>query len=242
MDKSITNRPDIEQKPIDEMGSLDDQFEDLIHAAAHSEAQRQRFALVIDATSSMGGVWSRAKDALKQAVDEIQSNTRTPFQVCVVAYRDHLVESASRVVEFSNWSDDTVYLKDFIENMTCFGGGDYPESIGHGLAYLLQQQGLSQIILIGDAPSKNGSLGYAEAQAFGQQSTPIYALYTDDDDRLVTCFKRLAQLSGGKAFPLFAGSNMSDILKTLFAHNKALQITYQATSIEGKRMQLELQK
>jgi len=217
---------------------LDDSFDDLLQAAERCEARTQRFALVVDATGSMGGVWARAKDALKQAVDEIQSRAHVPIQVCVVGYRDHIHDPKEDVLVACEWSNDGEFLKSFIDSVRCFGGGDYPESIGHGLGYLLeqQQQKVNQIILIGDAPSKEGSFGWAEASTFGAQGCPIYALYTCRDERLVECFQKLAKLSGGKAGYLFGSADLSDIFKMIFAENKALQIEYQPTSIEARRL------
>ncbi len=239
-DKSLETTKSVEQKPIDEIGSLDDSFDDLMMAAEHLGSQTQRFALCVDATSSMGHVWERAKQALKTAVDHIQSHATCPISIRVVAYRDHECDGRS-VLDASKWSSNTNYLKKFIADMSCFGGGDYPESIGHGLGFLLEDQNIpSQVILIGDAPGKAGSFGYAEAQTFGAAGRPIYALYTNDEPRLVAAFKKIAKLSGGKAFLLESDTNLDDIFKVLLASNKALQITYQATSIEGKRLSEEL--
>lgn len=236
-DATIQTRPDIVNKPIDEMGSLDDQFDDLLHAAEHASQRRQRFALCVDATASMRGVWSRAQTALKQAVDEIKSRSNVPVQMCIIGYRDHIADPAEHVLTVSEWSDDTNYLKSFIESTRCFGGGDYPESIGHALKHILsEQEKTSQVILIGDAPSKGGSLGYAEAKQMGRMGCPIYALYTTLEDSLVECFEKLARLSNGRAFPLERDTDMSDLFKVLLAQNKALEITYQPTSIEGKRL------
>ncbi len=235
MDKSLEPTKNIESKPIDELGSLDDQFEDLLNATAHLHRDMQRFALCVDATSSMGHVWSRAKSALKSAVDYIQENSNCPVQIKVVAYRDK--DYDKQYVEASEWSSDTRYLHNYIAKMSCHGGGDYEESIGQGFKHLLRdQQRANQIILIGDATGKGDDTGYTEAQAFGQQECPIYALYTNDEPRLVTAFERIARLSGGKAFLLDAEANLKDIFTVLIASNKRLKITYQATSIEGRRM------
>jgi hypothetical protein len=237
MDSNVKLRPDIEKKPIDELGSLEDQFEDLLHTASHAEAQRQRFALCVDATGSMSGTWRTAKEALKQAVNEIKTRALVPIQIKVVGYRDHMNEDPEHVLSKSEWSDDTDYLHHFIESTRCFGGGDYPESIGHALACLLtDQQQVKQVILIGDAPSKYGSFGYAEAQTMGSQGCPIFALYTNKEESLVACFEKLARLSGGRAFHLTSDADMSEIFKILLAQNKALQISYQPTTIEGRRL------
>jgi len=241
MDQELKLTDSIEPKPIDELGSLDDQLDDLMFTAERAAAQRQRFALLVDATSSMGSHWARAKEALRSAVDVIKRDAKVPIQISVVAYRDHIDDPKKYVVEYSDWSDDSDYLYNYINSMRCHGGGDYPESIGHGLAYLLSQQyPISQIILIGDAPSKEGSLGYHEAETFGKKGCPIYALYTQEEHNLVECFQKLAKLSGGKAMFLEKYCNLSDIFKVLLASNKVLGIEYIPESTEGQKLKGEL--
>lgn len=237
MDKSLETIKHV--KPIDELSDLDSSLEDLMYEAESAHAQTQRFVLCFDATSSMGGVWSRATDALKQSVSYIKANAACNISIKIVAYRDH--DYDAEIVSQSIWSNDEDYLKDFISSVRCTGGGDYEESVGHGLvAAIAEQITPNQIILIGDAPGKESSTGFAEAQMLGQQKCPIYALHTDKDSRLVTHFQQLAKLSGGKAMLLTPSGNLEDIFKLIISKNKALQITYQATSIEGKRMEKEL--
>lgn len=237
MDKSLDTIKQV--KPIDELSDLDSSLEDLMYEAETARVQTQRFVLCFDATSSMGNVWARATDALKQSVSYIKANAACNISIKVVAYRDH--EYDAEIIDQSSWSNDEEYLKAFISKVRCSGGGDYPESIGHGLvAALADQITPNQIILIGDAPGKESSTGFAEAQSLGTQKCPIYALYTDEDRRLVGHFEQLAKLSGGRAVRLTPSGNLEDIFKLIISKNKALQITYQATSIEGKRMQKEL--
>lgn len=226
-------------KTIEDLGTLDDQFDDLINAATHARSVRQRFALCVDATGSMQGVWNTAKDALKKAVDQIKTRSHVPVQICVVAYRDHIEDSD--VIQQSEWSDDTDYLKQFISYIRCHGGGDYPESVGHGLRCILQQS-VNQVILIGDAPGKHGSLGYEEARALGADKAPVYALYTNTESRLVENFTEIARLSGGRAFHLRSLSSMDEIFQVLLASNKALQIEFQPTTAEAKRLLEEISK
>lgn len=221
-------------KTIEDIGSLDDQFEDLLNAAHTASIQRQRYALCVDATGSMQSTWNMAKDALKQAVDDIKSKVNVPVQIKVVAYRDH-ESDGDQVIEQSEWSDDTDYLKEFIGSIRCHGGGDYPESVGHALRECLQQD-TKQVILIGDAPGKGESLGYKEAQLLGQSSCPVFALYTNVEERLVDNFTKIARLSGGKAFHLKDKNSMRDIFQVLLAANSALQISYQPTTEEGRRL------
>ena len=234
MDLQTTKPVKTTSDEVDELcGSLDD-LDTATIAAEAAEACRMRFALVCDATGSMDSTWSAAKTALTTAVDQIKSKTLVPVQIRVVAYRD-VDDGPDAVCETSDWSDDTDYLKDFISSIRCFGGGDYPESIGRGLRRLIQQR-CKTIILIGDAPGKEPDTGFEEALICGQEQCPIYALYTaPSDNRLVGHFEKLAKLSGGKAMPLTSFKDLRDIISVLLTSNKALQIEYQPESEAGKR-------
>lgn len=239
MDKQLTTKDELDARPIDELSDLDTAMDDLMAEAEMASAQTQRFVLCFDATSSMGHVWSRATNALKQSVDYLKENAACNISIKIVAYRDHMYDK--EYLDESLWSSDSEYLKRFISKVNCTGGGDYPESIGHGLAAAVHGQAMpNQIILIGDAPGKDDSMGFVEASQCGRDECPIYALYTNQEPKLVTHFERLAKLSGGKAMLLSSYGPLDDIFKLIMAKNKALQITYQATSIEGKRMQKEL--
>lgn len=231
--KEVLHRGDVTESDGLDMdfnsGGLDDL--DMAAAAADSAARlRKRFALVVDATGSMGSVWTAATEALAQAVDEINAKSRVPVQIKVVAYRDHTCDT--NFLEQSQWSNDSKYLKEFIGGILDHGGGDYPESVGHGLAACLQQD-CGQIILIGDAAGRDNSTGFKEAEIFGQDKCPIFAMYTNEyDNQLMEHFKQIARLSGGKAMLLKQGESfMRDVLGILFG--KALGITYQPATAEG---------
>jgi hypothetical protein len=230
MDKQVVST----ECELDDLGCGLDDLDNATTAASAAEACRQRFALVCDATGSMSSTWRAAQDALKQSVDQIKSRATVPIQIQVVAYRD-VDDGPDAVCEHSEWSDDTNYLQEFIKSVRCFGGGDYPESIGQGLRHLLQQQ-VKSVILIGDAPGKQPDTGFEEATIMGRDQCPIYALYTNEhDSRLRSHFEKLAKLSGGKAMHLGNFKDLKDILSVLLTSNKALQVSYQPETESGKR-------
>lgn len=214
-----------------------DDLDALAEAASASAKLRRRFVLAIDATSSMYAEWEMAKTALVQAVEEIKRRTLVPFQIQVVAYRDRTFDS--NYLQQSEWSNDENYLKEFISEMTCTGGGDFPESVDVGIGCTIPDNP-NQIILVGDAPGRYESPGYKEASQLGQQNCPIYALWVRNEPSTIQAFKKLASLSGGKAFALTTNKEaFADILALIFAQDKSLMITYQATTIEGKKLELE---
>jgi hypothetical protein len=232
MNKDVIEKTEVEE--VDEINIASGMvaFDDLSIAAEAAQSYRKRFLLVCDATSSMQSWWNEAQLALKKAVDEIATKSHVPFQVKVVAYRDHTCDPQP-VVE-STWSNDTDYLKDFIKGIQADGGGDFPESIGFGLAPAVQS-GAKMVVLIGDAPGRDNSTGFAEAKLLGSQGCPVYALYVDEDERTVESFKQIALLSGGKAMHLRDAKHMTDIFSALLA-KVVFQIVYQPTSIEAKKL------
>lgn len=232
MNKDLTAKLEVEDAEDLGITSGMDDFDHLGVAAEAAKTYRKRFVLACDATSSMGSWWKEAQVALKQAVDEIKTRTYTPFQIKVVAYRDHTCDD--KPIEESDWSNDTDYLKSFISSIRSMGGGDFPESVGLGLAPAVQS-GASLVVLIGDAPGRTGSEGFAEAKLLGSQGCPVYALYVDEDERTVEAFKHIARLSGGKAMHLRNAKSMTDIFAALLS-KLVFQIEYQATSIEAKEL------
>lgn len=233
MDREVVEK--LEVQDAEDLGissAEDDAFDNLGHAAEAARAQRKRFVLVCDATSSMGAWWAEAQHALKQAVDEIKTRTNVPFQVKVVAFRDHTCDAVPK--EESDWSNNTDYLKDFIGHIRSIGGGDFPESIGYGLSPAVQS-GSSMVILIGDAPGRANSSGFEEAKVLGHDKCPVFALYTNENERTVESFQHIAKLSGGKAMLLRDAKNMTDIFAALLA-KVVFQIAYQPTSIEAKKL------
>jgi hypothetical protein len=217
----------IEEKPPSGIDALDE----MAAAANAAEGLRRRYAIVFDATASMGSWWNMAQTAVKQAVDEIKARTFVPFQVKIVAYRDRVCDSMW--IEESVWSDDTDELKRFISNIHSHGGGDTPESVDEGLKAVMQC-GTNQVILIGDAPPRPENDCTREAYTMGTDKCPVYALYITDTPK--RSFEMIARLSGGKAFPLNRASDMWDILQVLLSCDKALGITYQPKTVEGKRL------
>jgi hypothetical protein len=229
MGGDIDIRKDLEAFAGDSLSDLDE----LASIASALESRRQRVALVFDATSSMYPYWKLAKDTINRVVDGIQSKAAVPVQFKVVAYRD--VRFDIPAIEASEWSGDASYLKAFTESVYCQGGGDFPESIGHGLREVMGQEA-SQIILIGDAPGHYGSEGHTEASECKQAECPIYALYTVDHEDTKGEFETIARLSGGKAFHLTSTTTeaFEDVMNVLIASNKNLAINYEPRTLEGR--------
>jgi hypothetical protein len=220
-------------KPLDELGGLDD-LDELALAAEALDSQTQRYVIAIDATSSMWPYWDMAKSAMMRILRELSTRAACPIEINLIAYRDATCDSVP--LEQSYFSNSMTKLEEWASDIRCFGGGDYPESVDLALKQCLDKD-LVQVICIADAPGRPETPGFAEAEKLGQKNIPIFGLYCTTQQDLREYWERIAKLSGGKAFHLKDASSMADIIGVILSKNPALAITYQATTIEGKAVQ-----
>lgn len=220
-------------------GSLDDLETEL----GHARARVRRFALCMDATSSMTRYWSEATEALTYIAENIFDRSRVPVELQIIAYRDHCDGSA--IIEKSFYSSDRDYLKNYIRGIRSHGGGDTPEAVSIGLHEVLKEaKNLSRVILLGDAPdhhSQHEGDACVQAKVLGSKTAPVFAIYLDDCAK--ESFTKIAKLSGGRAYGFkdFKGG-MADIITTLLAQDEMLGITYVPKTIEGQRIKEDLSK
>ena len=123
-----------------------------------------RTICLMDATGSMGRLLNQAKNTVatmfERASAILTDNGIPPdsFQLQFAVYRDYDCE-AEKLLQISPWETKPDSLRSFMEKITPSGGGDYPEAIEIGLWHANQEAnskaGLSQVILIGDAPAKS---------------------------------------------------------------------------------------
>lgn len=234
--RDLDLRKDITTTHPDLMTGLDG-LSALAEAASAAETKKRRYALVYDATSSMYPYWSLTKKVMKKLIEDIQAKTYVPFEIKIIAYRDVTVDSVP--LEVTKWSADPDYLHSFLDHVSCSGGGDEPESVDIGLTEAMKEANL--IILVADAQGRPESPGEREASHCGQVGCPIYAFYCDQDNpRLIANFKRLAQLSGGRASLLNDNPDVfKDILSLALSKDSGLQLEYKPSTEEGRRIQKE---
>ncbi|CAF4353256.1 unnamed protein product [Rotaria sp. Silwood2] len=171
-----------------------------------------RTVLLMDATGSMSSLLSAAKETvctMFERASTVLSQNGLPddaFQMQFVVYRDYDCR-ADGLLQSSSWGTKPSTLRDFMATITAKGGGDYEEAIEVGLSHALEQseqpEGLSQVILIADAPAKdvsairrdrqtNGGEAYwsgtkykeptnylAELQKLKAKNIPVHAFYLD---------------------------------------------------------------
>ncbi|CAF3939411.1 unnamed protein product [Rotaria sp. Silwood1] len=138
-----------------------------------------RTVLLMDATSSMSSLLSAAKDTVctmferASAILEALKIPSDSFQMQFVVYRDYdCLED--RILQSSAWESKPSNLRAFMATVSATGGGDYEEAIEIGLWHAVQQsknpEGLSQVILIGDAPAKNMNAIRRDRKAYGGEA------------------------------------------------------------------------
>ncbi|CAF3514099.1 unnamed protein product [Rotaria sp. Silwood2] len=90
-----------------------------------------------------------------------------------VVYRDYdCLED--RILQSSAWESKPSNLRAFMTTVSATGGGDYEEAIEIGLWHAVQQskkpEGLSQVILIGDALAKDMNTIKRDRKAYGREA------------------------------------------------------------------------
>ena len=206
-----------EPSSIDELMNAD--VAGLTEALTEAQAQALRYAIVFDATSSMGVYWDEIIKGLKGALDEIKSRVTAPLSINIVAYRDHC--DGRSVVEESGYTVDFTRLKDWLRDVACKGGGDEPEAVDVGLQKLLQRaETPRRVVVIGDAPPHERQPAIDEAKTLKFQGCEVYTIACIQ--RPMRAFTAIAEAGGGKAFLLQNIGDMVDILATIISRDKAL--------------------
>lgn len=117
----------------------------------------------MDATGSMQNLLQAAKDTVStmfKRASEVLNEMKLPaycFQMQFVVYRDYDCNEDG-LLECSPWESKPENLHTFLAKVRAYGGDDYEEAIEVGLQYANEEcnkNGLSQLILIGDAPAKD---------------------------------------------------------------------------------------
>jgi hypothetical protein len=138
-----------------------------------------RTVLLMDATGSMSGLLSATKETICtmfERASTILTEKGLPndaFQIQCVVYRDYDCKQEG-VLQSSAWESKASNLRNFMGQVTAMGGGDYEEAIEIGLWHAVQQkeqpEGISQVILIGDAPAKEKPAIQRDRQANGGEA------------------------------------------------------------------------
>ena len=145
------------------------------------------------------------------------------FEIQFVVYRDY--DCKDDLLQVSSWESRPELLRKFMAKMTAKGGGDYEEAIEVGLWHCNQEaeaEGISQVILIGDAPAKQKKAIAGDRNTYGGSSywnktkyaketyyvdemeklaakrIPVHAFYVNSGPK--ENFTEIATKTGGRCF------------------------------------------
>jgi hypothetical protein len=210
----------------------------------------------MDATGSMSSLLSAAKETvctMFECASAVLAEKGLPsdaFQMQFAVYRDCDCKGDG-LLQNSSWETKSNNLRSFMGKITARGGGDYEEAIEIGLWHAVQQNehpdGLSQVILIGDAPAKeipaitrdrqaNGGESYwsttdfktpthyaQELQKLKVKKIPTHAFYLHDGAK--ANFEKIASETSGRCERLNIQTPQGAELLTSFVTEEVLRKT-----------------
>lgn len=110
-------------------------------------------------------------DELRESAGGADTN---PIFIQIAGYRDY-DQGISGVLEVSPWQSRPERLVQFLRDLQAKGGGDYPEAVEIGLWHAVQEMesstGLTQVILIADAPAKSLDATRRDRQRHGGEES-----------------------------------------------------------------------
>ncbi|CAF3080014.1 unnamed protein product [Rotaria sp. Silwood2] len=153
----------------------------------------------MDATGSMLSLLSAAKETVCTMFEQASAILETlkvpsdSFQMQFVVYRYYDCFE-DRILQSSAWESKPSNLRAFMTTVSATGGGDYEEAIEIGLWHAVQQskkpEGLSQVILIGDALAKDMNTIKRDRKAYGREAywnknrnIPVHTFYLSEGAR-----------------------------------------------------------
>jgi hypothetical protein len=89
----------------------------------------------IDATGSMSSPLAQAKSAVVSLISKIEEKVHSEgieLRFAVVTYRDHPPQDSTYVTKIQDFTNDKE-IRDYINKLDAFGGGDEPEAAHDGL-------------------------------------------------------------------------------------------------------------
>jgi len=219
---------------------------------SYTETASSRTVLLMDATGSMGSLLSSVKDTvckmfeLAAAVLKEKGFPEDNFKMQFVVYRDY--DCKDTILQCSSWETKAGNLRTFMEKIGPAGGGDYEEAIEIGLKHVVQQlgheEGISQVLLIADAPAKAMPAIQRDRRAYGGEAfwvpkygppttfeeqlallktreVPVHTFYLDDGAR--PNFEAIAAASGGTCRKLTINNSNGARMLTAFVTEEVLR-------------------
>jgi len=186
---------------------------------------KSRLMCISDATGSMKSVWLKAKGHIREMVQRINKiGGEGISELMWVGYRDYCDKN---ILEYSNWTSNSDELLKFVEKIKCTGGGgDGPEAVEVALKFANETEGVTRIILIGDAEphleGKGNMMPFfkkvletdyeVESRILAAKGIPVYTFYMYEEAPLKDSFTNIAAITGGKACPFGDVNTLIDVI------------------------------
>jgi len=194
-----------------------------------------RTILLMDATGSMSSLLTAAKETVSTMFERAtevldkQKTSNNSFQIQMTVYRDYDCMKEG-LLQSSSWESKPTNLRTFMSTIGATGGDDFPEAIEIGLWHAFQQseqpEGLSQVILIGDAPAKSEKAIKHDRKSYGGEAYWSKTVY-----KTPTHYKEELQKLKDKNIPIHtfylndgAKKNFEEIARETSGHCKQLDI------------------
>jgi len=169
-------------------------------AYAQQGTQKQgRFAILLDATGSMGSLIQMAKSEIGSIIRNLSQETGGKASIVMVAYRDYIDEGP--LVEVSEESGDAAYFERWLQGIHAQGGGgNEGEAVDAGLREAEKRGKFDAILVAGDEPSLPNPVNHESARTMAQRlGTPIHTFAVGERPDCIDDFRTIASLSGGEA-------------------------------------------
>ncbi|CAF0947135.1 unnamed protein product [Adineta steineri] len=194
-----------------------------------------RTILLMDATGSMSSLLTAAKETvctMFERATEVLSKQKTlssSFQMQMTVYRDY-DGMKEGLLQSSSWESKPTNLRSFMTKIVATGGDDYEEAIEIGLWHAFQQseqpEGISQVILIGDAPAKSEKAIEDDRRKYGGE---VY--WSKTNYKTSTHYRKELRKLKDKDIPIHtfylddgARENFEEIARETSGHCKSLDI------------------
>ena len=186
-------------------------------------------AFVVDTTGSMGDDIDRVKKDINTYLNTLQANG-IDYRVALVDYRDFASRTGSQndyaynvCLDFTN---DTARIRSAVSALSLGYGGDAPETVYSALvdglkALSWREDAGKAAIVMGDAGALDPEpyTGYTAASTAEflktHFSSPVAVFGIATGSSALSCFKKIAEATGGKAYSAASSLDITTLVKSI---------------------------
>ena len=186
-------------------------------------------AFVVDTTGSMGDDIDRVKKDINTYLNTLQANG-IDYRVALVDYRDFASRTGSQYDYAYNvcldFTNDTARIRSAVSALSLGYGGDAPETVYSALvdglkALSWREDAGKAAIVMGDAGALDPEpyTGYTAASTAEflktHFSSPVAVFGIATGSSALSCFKKIAEATGGKAYSAASSLDITTLVKSI---------------------------